>query len=201
MKANKRPLPDRATDKHIDEYDYLISNDFLPEDDLIASITALACNGSILAMTYLGDHLARRRKTYLDLDPAAAWYQRAADAGSLRCLNKLASIALMRDQYDKYIALLEKTYNNNYAPAMYELGNCYNYGEFVEIDHIRARHLLEAAFDAGFYSAGRQLMVLDLKGRYGFKMLFKSIINAPKFFYELALAQQRGDWPESPEAW
>ncbi len=99
----------------------------------------------IAAQIYLGWAYVKGTDVEKDESLGRALLERAANLGSKEAAYRLASCLILRNDGDG-IARLTQLSAENYAPAAYDLGNCYYAGFLVERDsHAAAREWSHAA--------------------------------------------------------
>jgi hypothetical protein len=104
----------------------------------------------------------------VDLDQARGWYLKAAQSNSLEAQFYLATLYRTEKLYMEGIKLFEKCAEQNYMPAIYQLGKMYELGEGVSLDKEKAQSYYRQAARMGHLTAQRELAVMMIRGQMGY---------------------------------
>lgn len=138
-----------------------------------AALTDLASGGSALAMMYLGyDYV--REEDQASLLAGEQWLKRSAEAGSIEGRLQLAVHYQRHLRWVEAEAELKALAAQNYAPAMYALGNLLYAGKTGEKLVPEAIHYLRLAKASGHIPATGLLSLIYRKEKFGLRGMMMS---------------------------
>ena len=137
-----------------------------------AKFEALVERGSIHSMVWLGTIYSWRVRPP-NYELAAAWYQRASDAGSIDGGFRAGVVYSHLKKYDLALEAFERGAEHGYGPSLYLLARAYSLGRGVKVDFNKAINLLWQADKAGHLLAKRLIGQYYMMGKAG-------IWNMPK---------------------
>jgi len=123
----------------------------------------LAKENSVMSMVYLGRSYAPGGKFSEDFERAKMWYLRAAEQGSLFARYSLAKLLLKKKYLEEARRHLELAAEQNYPPALHELGLMYRDGRGVEQDIVKSLAYLRESSALGHIFAKRDLAMVVRK--------------------------------------
>ncbi len=116
-----------------------------------------AQKGRVQAMYEVGRKYERGRGTGRNLQKAAEWYQKAAEANYTPAMARLGILYVegngVEQDLDKALRLLGRAAEENIPGAQYQLASMYELGIGVEQDIKQAISWYRKAFDGGYYRA------------------------------------------------
>jgi TPR repeat protein len=127
----------------------------------ISAFTALANNGSPMAMLYLGYALRSGIGVAPDALRAEFWYRRAADLGITRARYHLGRLYLDARRYADAHVEFERSASDGFAPSLHFLGRIYYFGFGLTVDKQKGRMFLHSAAQGGCVFA-KALLAHDL---------------------------------------
>lgn len=116
-----------------------------------------AQKGRVQAMYEVGRKYERGRGTGRNLQKAAEWYRKAAEANHTPAMARLGILYVegngVEQDLDKAFRLLSRAAEENIPGAQYQLASMYELGIGVEQDLEQAISWYRKAFDGGYYRA------------------------------------------------
>ena len=165
---------------HAESDDYDEAAALLEKGDYVAALARyrmLAERGSATAQVFLGWMHQLGRGVERDLEEAARWYKKAADAGSAEGQFYLGTLLCNQEEYQQAIAWLERAASQDYMPAIFRLGKMYDIGSGVTRDPEKAYRYLVRAARMGHLFAQRHIAGKMIRGRFGAKRIPEGLYN------------------------
>jgi len=136
-------------------------------EQAIAELQALAQNGSVLSMVYLGHAFRNGTGTAVDLQKSDEWYRLATERGSALAPGILGAYYYDTGQYSLAETYFKISAERNYLPAVFRIGKFYLDAPTGDRQLVKARDYLEQATAGGHVVAKRVLGGLLIQGNFG----------------------------------
>lgn len=155
-----------------------------------AGFQALAEQGSVNALVYLGYMYTEGLGVPADRDKAIHSYRRAAEQGSVHGQWALAMLLHLRNEFPEALSWYVKAAEQSHPSATYWVFSMYSRGEGTDRDAQKAQDYLIAALRLGHIGALRARASQLLQGSEGLGgiarglgMLAKSVVSAAQIAY------------------
>ena len=181
MSRDKQYVVEPDWDRLTATYDRFVAE---PSIEVIDEFKALADEGSLQSMLYLGIAYRDGQGVKIDEEKATEYFDRANDLGLAIAGYYLGLLYFDQKKYRKSFETLSAWEDDNYAPTLCRLASFYQNGYGVEKQIDKARLLFERSSKMGNIWAKRRLAEIYISGKFG---VFRMFQGSP--LYLIALVQ------------
>ena len=149
----------------------------------------LADEGSVAAQLRIGWFYQKGLGVSIDLEEAYRWYKKAAVTDSPTGQFYMGVLQRAQKNYQEAFCWFEKAAAQDYVPAIYCLGEAYQFGEGVDVDRNKANKYFEKAAAMGHLLGQRRIAVNMIKGNRGITNIPRGLFMFARFMkstYRLA---------------
>jgi len=153
------------------------AHDLLAKDPMraLSELQALADQGSVMSMVYLGYAYKNGIGVGVDPSKALAWYEHAARSGSVLGLYGLGLMSLDMKQYQKAKESFKAAVALEHPPSMNMLGKMYYTGLGCKKNIQTAKDLYQRSAALGHVFAKRNLAILLMRGKFGLSKILPGV--------------------------
>ena len=164
MSRDKQYVVEPDWDRLTTTYDRFVAE---PSIEVIDEFKALADEGSLQSMLYLGIAYRDGQGVKIDEEKASEYFDRANDLGLAIAGYYLGLLYFDQKKYRRSFETLSDWEDGNYAPTLCRLAYLYQKGYGVEKQFDKARLLFERSSNMGNIWAKRKLAEMYMTGKFG----------------------------------